>query len=97
VLKPKEAQQELQHNWEDKDAIALNIITLTLSPDIVISTELLTTSKELWNSLASTYLSSGIASKFAKYQDWLLMDFDSKNIEKFCSDCLSCVLQPMAA
>jgi hypothetical protein len=34
VPKPKEAQQELQYNWEDKDAIALNIITLTLSPDI---------------------------------------------------------------
>jgi hypothetical protein len=58
----------------------------------VISTELLTTSKELWNSLASTYSSSGIASKFAKYQDWLLMDFDGKNIEKFCSDYKSALL-----
>jgi hypothetical protein len=58
----------------------------------VISTELLTTSKELWNSLASTYLSSGIASKFAKYQDWLLIDFDGKNIEKFYSDYKSALL-----
>jgi hypothetical protein len=65
---------------------------LTLLPDIVISTELHTTSKELWDSLTSTYLSTGIASKFARYQDWLLKDFDGKNIEKFCSDYKSALL-----
>jgi hypothetical protein len=35
------------YDWEDRDAITINIITLTLSPDIIISTELYTTSKEL--------------------------------------------------
>jgi hypothetical protein len=89
-LSPR-VQQKL-YDWEDRDAIAINIITLTLSPDIVISTGSHTTSKELKDSLASTYSSSGIASKFARYQDWLLMDFDSKNVEKFCSDYKSALL-----
>lgn len=87
------AQQKVQYDWEDKDTIAINIITLTLSLDIVISTESYTTSKQLWDALASTYLSSGIANKFARYQDWLLMNFDGKNVEKFCSDYKSALLR----
>lgn len=80
----KDESEDKIDEWESKDAAARGLLICNVTDSIVLSIEYLTTSKEVWDHLQTTYAPSGIASEFARYQDWSSLDFDGKDLEKFC-------------